>query len=102
MLSARPQWITSLSTVSLLQRRSRHLDIPHANFFASGVLALGDRLGPVLWQLPARATFDAGLLDEEGKRLLQAETNWLFSFAAAFAMTVLLCRVFGAMVVRYL
>lgn len=45
---------------------------------------------------------DAGLLDEEGKRLLQAETNWLFSFAAAFAMTVLLCCVFGAMVVRYL
>ena len=25
-----------------------------ANFFASGVLALGDRLGPVLWQLPSR------------------------------------------------
>ena len=45
---------------------------------------------------------DAGLLDEEGKQLLQAETNWLFSFAAAFAMTVLLCRVFGAMVIRYL
>lgn len=25
-----------------------------ANFFAQGVLALGPRLGPVLWQLPAR------------------------------------------------
>ena len=25
-----------------------------ANFFASGVLALGERMGPVLWQLPSR------------------------------------------------
>ncbi|MBI9114429.1 DUF72 domain-containing protein [Sanguibacter suaedae] len=33
-----------------------------ANFFASGVLALGPTLGPVLWQLPERAVFDAGVL----------------------------------------
>jgi uncharacterized protein YecE (DUF72 family) len=30
-----------------------------ANFFASGVLALGSKLGPVLWQLPASLQFDA-------------------------------------------
>jgi len=30
-----------------------------ANFLASGVLLLGDRLGPVLWQLPANFSFDA-------------------------------------------
>ena len=29
-----------------------------ANFFASGVLALGDKLGPVLWQLPESLAFD--------------------------------------------
>jgi uncharacterized protein YecE (DUF72 family) len=29
------------------------------NFFASGVLALGPRLGPILWQLPATFRFDA-------------------------------------------
>jgi len=29
-----------------------------ANFFASGVLALGPSLGPVLWQLPARQEFE--------------------------------------------
>lgn len=29
-----------------------------ANFFASGVLALGDKLGPVLWQLPPVLGFD--------------------------------------------
>jgi uncharacterized protein YecE (DUF72 family) len=35
-----------------------------ANFFASGVLALGPKLGPVLWQLPERSRFDAELMDE--------------------------------------
>ncbi|GAB3285061.1 DUF72 domain-containing protein [Sinomonas notoginsengisoli] len=30
-----------------------------ANFFASGPLALGDALGPFLWQLPASMAFDA-------------------------------------------
>ncbi len=30
-----------------------------ANFFASGVLALGRRLGPLLWQLPPTMAFDA-------------------------------------------
>ncbi|MHA7985831.1 DUF72 domain-containing protein [Rathayibacter sp. CAU 1779] len=34
-----------------------------ANFFASGVLLLGDRLGPVLWQLPEREVFDAHVLE---------------------------------------
>lgn len=33
-----------------------------ANFFASGVLALGPALGPVLWQLPPTLPFDADLL----------------------------------------
>ncbi|ACQ80927.1 protein of unknown function DUF72 [Beutenbergia cavernae DSM 12333] len=30
-----------------------------ANFFASGVLALGPKLGPILWQLPPNFAFDA-------------------------------------------
>lgn len=34
-----------------------------ANFFASGVLALGPTLGPFLWQLPERVEFDAAELD---------------------------------------
>lgn len=32
------------------------------NFFASGLLALGPRLGPILWQLPPTLAFDAGLV----------------------------------------
>ncbi|EOM77046.1 DUF72 domain-containing protein [Rhodococcus rhodnii] len=42
----------------------RRLADPHAslaNFFASGILALGERLGPVLWQLPPTLRFDADL-----------------------------------------
>lgn len=34
--------------------------VPLANFYASGVLALGSRLGPFLWQLPPNLGFDAG------------------------------------------
>ena len=36
----------------------RNVDTALGNFFASGVLALGAQLGPVLWQLPERVRFD--------------------------------------------
>src|SRR6185503_13598457 len=32
---------------------------PLANFFASGVLVLEEKLGPILWQLPPQLPFDA-------------------------------------------
>jgi uncharacterized protein YecE (DUF72 family) len=34
------------------------VDTPLANFLASGVLALGPKLGPLLWQLPPNLGFD--------------------------------------------
>jgi len=34
------------------------VEAPLANFFASGVLALGAKLGPVLWQLPPSLGYD--------------------------------------------
>ncbi|MFF0338866.1 DUF72 domain-containing protein [Kribbella sp. NPDC004875] len=40
-------------------KRLADVDAPLANFFASGVLALGNKLGPVLWQLPPNFQFDA-------------------------------------------
>ena len=40
-------------------RRLGDVETGLANFLASGVLALGDKLGPVLWQLPKSFTFDA-------------------------------------------
>jgi uncharacterized protein YecE (DUF72 family) len=44
-------------------KRLVDVETPLANFFASGVLALGPKLGPVLWQLPENLRFDAGVLD---------------------------------------
>lgn len=42
----------------------RHAEIALANFFASGLLALGEKLGPLLWQLPPRMAFDAQRLHD--------------------------------------
>lgn len=39
-------------------KKLRGVDRALANFFASGVLLLRDKLGPILWQLPANLTFD--------------------------------------------
>jgi uncharacterized protein YecE (DUF72 family) len=43
--------------------RLRDIDAAMANFFASGVLALGAQLGPVLWQLPERQTYEPEVLE---------------------------------------
>jgi uncharacterized protein YecE (DUF72 family) len=43
-------------------KRLRDVETPLANFFASGVLALRHKLGPILWQLPGNFRFDAGLM----------------------------------------
>lgn len=51
-----PRYITHLL-------RLRHVDAPIANFLASGLLRLGPKLGPILWQFPARMAFDASLFE---------------------------------------
>jgi uncharacterized protein YecE (DUF72 family) len=43
--------------------RLRNSRVAVANFFASGVLALGPKLGPLLWQLPPTLQFDAESVD---------------------------------------
>jgi uncharacterized protein YecE (DUF72 family) len=45
-------------------RRLKNITAPLANFFASGVLRLREKLGPILWQLPPSFRFDAGRLEE--------------------------------------
>ena len=52
-----PRFITHM----LKLRRAR---TPLANFFASGVLRLGAKLGPILWQFPEALPFDAARFDE--------------------------------------
>lgn len=51
-----PRFITHI-------KRLGDVDAPLANFFASGVLALDRKLGPVLWQLPPNLPYDEPLLD---------------------------------------
>jgi uncharacterized protein YecE (DUF72 family) len=43
--------------------RLRGIEAALANFFASGLFALGRKLGPILWQFPANFRFDAGLFE---------------------------------------
>ena len=44
-------------------KRLANVEAPLANFFASGLLRLGDKLGPILWQLPPSLAFDEARLD---------------------------------------
>ena len=44
-------------------RRLKDVATPLANFFASGLLRLGEKLGPVLWQFPPNFRFDAERID---------------------------------------
>ncbi len=44
-------------------KRLVDVETPLANFFASGVLALGPKLGPILWQLPETLRFDPDVLE---------------------------------------
>ncbi|MNF30125.1 hypothetical protein D3C85_465310 [compost metagenome] len=47
-----PRYITHV-------RRLREIEEPLANFFASGLFQLRDKLGPILWQFPPNMKFDA-------------------------------------------
>jgi uncharacterized protein YecE (DUF72 family) len=52
-----PRFITHMKKLTDVQT-------PLANFFASGPLALGPKLGPVLWQLPPTLGFDADRMND--------------------------------------
>lgn len=51
-----PQFVTHI-------KRLNDVEAPLGNFFASGLLALGKRLGPIVWQLPPTLKFDAARLE---------------------------------------
>lgn len=46
------------------QKRLRDIRIPLANFFGSGLLALGRKLGPILWQFAPWFRYDAEVIEE--------------------------------------
>lgn len=50
-------------------RRLKDASVPLANFFASGLLQLGEKLGPFLWQIPPSLPYDRDRLEEFFKLL---------------------------------
>jgi uncharacterized protein YecE (DUF72 family) len=62
-----PRFITHI-------RRLREVETPLANFIASGLLRLGPKLGPILWQFPPNFRFDAERI-EAFLRLLPHDTE---------------------------
>ena len=62
-----PRFITHM-------RRLRQVETPLANFIASGLLRLGAKLGPILWQFPPNFRFDPARI-EAFLRLLPHDTR---------------------------
>jgi len=62
-----PRFITHMKKLA-------DVETPLANFFASGPLALGPKLGPVLWQLPPTLGLDAGRMNDFLGRLPRTTT----------------------------
>ncbi|MGW5054482.1 DUF72 domain-containing protein [Actinokineospora sp. NPDC004072] len=62
-------------------KRLREAEDAMANFFASGLLALGPKLGPILWQLPATFPYERAAVEAFLKALPRttAEAAWLAS-----------------------
>jgi uncharacterized protein YecE (DUF72 family) len=57
-----PRYITHM-------RRLRDVETPLANFFASGILKLGAKLGPILWQLPPSFKYSPEIINDFLRRL---------------------------------
>ena len=61
-------------------KKLKDVEIPLANFFASGVLALGKRLGPFCWQLPGNLKYDEAKI-ETFLKLLPQDPDALLALA---------------------
>jgi uncharacterized protein YecE (DUF72 family) len=59
-----PRYITHI-------RRLKEVATPLANFWASGILRLGTKLGPILWQFPPNFRFDRKQIEDFFKMLPQ-------------------------------
>ena len=68
-----PRFITHM-------KRLRDVEVPLANFLASGVFNLKDKLGPILWQFPPNFQYDRGRF-EAFLKLLPHETQEAATFA---------------------
>jgi uncharacterized protein YecE (DUF72 family) len=68
-------------------RRLKEIEEPVANFFASGILGLKEKLGPILWQFPPNMPFDEGRFEnffamlphdfEAAAKVARRRSGWL-------------------------
>jgi len=56
-------------------KKLKDVDAALANFFASGLLALKEKLGPILWQFPPQLAFNADRFEEFLANLPQTTTD---------------------------
>jgi len=90
-------------------RRLREIEAPLANFFASGVLRLEEKLGPLLWQFPPSFRFSPERLDhffallprdtEAAAALAEHRSGWLAE--RAWAKTARRCELRHAIEIRH-
>ncbi|KQT41175.1 MULTISPECIES: DUF72 domain-containing protein [unclassified Methylophilus] len=66
-----PDFVFSIKATRYITHilRLENIETALANFFASGLLALKEKLGPVLWQFPPSFRFDAALFENFLKQL---------------------------------
>lgn len=77
--------------------RLKEIEKPLANFFAQGLLRLGNKLGPILWQFPPNFTFDKERFEDffallpkthsDASNLAQKHDDWLEGRCWLKAMT---------------
>jgi len=62
--STPPEFVFSLKANRFIThiKRLRDVEVPLANFFASGPLCLREKLGPILWQLPPSFRYDREII----------------------------------------
>jgi uncharacterized protein YecE (DUF72 family) len=89
-------------------KRLKDVEIPLANFFASGVLALGNKLGPFCWQLPGNSKYDPdrietflGLLPQTPEALVALAKKGDFNKREPYLDTTGITRVRHAIEVRH-
>jgi uncharacterized protein YecE (DUF72 family) len=80
-----PRFITHM-------RRLKDVDAPVSNFLASGIFNLGQKLGPILWQLPPNFLFKPEILEaffkllphdtEEAAAVARRHDKWMSGRAA--------------------
>ena len=66
-----PDFVFSIKATRYITHilRLQEIETAMANFFASGLLALKEKLGPILWQFPPSFKFDAELFESFLKQL---------------------------------